>query len=67
MKNNKNVEQALSQLEEIDRILQQDAQERNQEVYDRFMSLVHQKEGLIDHVKQETGKSPHWTPQGYIL
>jgi hypothetical protein len=65
--NDQKKEQALAQLEEIDNIIQQDARSTNSKEYDRFMSPVHQKEGLIDHIKQETDKCPHWTPEGYKL
>ena len=62
------VQQALDQLSEIDAVIKQDSESpRAAGEYDRFMSLVHQKEGLIDLVRQESGHKPHWTPNGYEL
>lgn len=65
---NTEVQQALQQLAEIDKVILEESRgDLTQEVQDRFMDYVQQKMGLIEFIMEETGMRPYWTRNGYQL
>lgn len=70
--NEQEVQRVLAMLASIDEIIRERAGqvEEGQVVpftTDEFQGLVHQKEGLQDHIQQLTGHRAHWTEDGYQL
>ena len=63
----KQVQHAMEMLSKIDDMILKDSEADNSEGHDRFMDLVHQKEGLHEFILSETGYSAYWTPNGYDL
>lgn len=61
------VQKAIEMLSTIDDMILGDSKADNSEGHDRFMDLVHQKEGLHEFILSETGYSAYWTSNGYDL